>query len=66
MKAPTFHLPDGNFETAAKSACGKKKGLIMEEAEFKEKMKDGFESLFLCDSCIKIAKSLKSKRNAKA
>jgi hypothetical protein len=62
MKAPTYHLDIGS-ETAPAAACGKKKGLVMEKNKFMKQMKDGFDSLFLCDNCIRIAKS---KKNGKA
>lgn len=64
MKAPIYHLDTSNANSALVTvACGKKKGLAMEEQEFRKRMKDGFESLFLCETCIKIAKS---KKNVKA
>ena len=56
MKAPTYHMEVGETKDRVLVACGKKKGLAMEEKEFRKRMKDGFDSLFLCDTCISIAK----------
>ena len=59
MKAPTYHLDIGS-EKMPIAACGKKKGFAMQGDEFRIRMKDGFESLFLCDNCIRVAKSKKN------
>jgi hypothetical protein len=60
MKAPIYHMQTGETPERLTVACGKKKGLAMEEKEFRKRMKDGFDSLFLCDACIRIAKKKKS------